>query len=118
MFSVLSTVTSLARLPASTSGDWLNAAAAIPIMSAAEKIRDTRLIRMAVQVLHCCCPAGEVSRELVSNIGCSCGGHFLLNSSLVYGVRSFSRVEGNGDARCFSCVRVNPVVKPAGEHNK
>src|SRR5439155_7404490 len=59
MFSVLTAATSLVISPASTSGDWAYPAAAKPIMSAAVKTQDLRMISMA-EVLHCYCPADDV----------------------------------------------------------
>lgn len=57
----------------------------------------SKLDKKALEIERCC-PADEVSRKLAINTGCDCGGPSFANAGFVHRVRSYSRVEGNGNA--------------------
>ena len=95
MFSVLSAVTSPAKLSGSTSGDWPYATAAKPIM---RPLRRHRIHTLSAWLFSSSTLAAQLRRP------------FLRQCRLVYGARSYSRVEGNCNTGCFSCIGVNPVI--------
>src|SRR5215469_3534243 len=86
-------------------------------MRTAEKTQDSYFIRMAIGT-STVAAAEDISRKFVSNIGCACGGPSFIHAGFVHGLRSYSRVEGNRNAGCFSCIRMNPVKQPTRENHE